>query len=543
MTIAGLVLIVAAFAASLWIQARRARAATRQVLANNDELRRQARELNAARIASIEASRAKSEFLANMSHEIRTPMAAVLGYADLMLDPKLTAGERVNHVQVIRHNGEHLMALVNDILDLSKIEAGKMAVETIATSPMQIIAEVASLMRVHASAKKLLFEVSCAGEIPETIQSDPTRLRQILLNLVGNAIKFTERGGVRVVAQCEGADSPAPRLVVEVADTGVGMSDEQVRKVFTVFTQADASTTRRYGGSGLGLVISKRLADLLGGTLDARSTQGRGSMFRLSVLTGSLDDVAMVSGFAEAPVDDTPPPTMRRAPALVPSCRVLLAEDGTDNQVLVKAFLTKAGAAVKVVTDGEQAVREASAAAEAGEPYDVVLMDMQMPVMDGYTATSTLRQAGYTGAIVALTAHAMAGDRERCESVGCDDYLSKPVDRAQLTATVARFTDATWIGALVSTYGAEDDMKEIVRQFVRDLPERSSAVLRAYRSSDMGALKRLAHQLGGAAGGYGFPRITEAARQVEKAVADGDDQLLRRTTEKLAALCRRAKAA
>ena len=542
-SVAGFAVIVAAFAAFLWLQAGYAYASTMQGLVNNQLLQRRAREIDAARVESIEANRAKSEFLANMSHEIRTPMAAVLGYADLLLDPHLAPGERFNHVQVIRQNGEHLMALVNDILDLSKIEAGKMAVESIAASPLQIIAEVAFLMRVRAAEKGLLFELACVGKVPETIQSDPTRLKQIVMNLVGNAIKFTDRGGIRVVARCEGADSPTPRLVVEVADTGIGMSDDQVRKVFATFSQADASTTRRFGGSGLGLVISKRFAELLEGTLDVQSAPGRGSVFRLSVPTGPIDGVAMVGEFAEAPADDTPPSTVRRVPGLVPSCRVLLAEDGTDNQVLVTAFLTKAGAKVKVVTDGEQAMREAAAAADAGDPYDVVLMDMQMPVMDGYSATSKLRLAGYTGAIVALTAHAMAGDRERCESAGCDDYLTKPVDRAQLTATIARFTDATWTGAVVSTYGAEDDMKEIVRQFVCDLPERSSAVLRAYRSSDMGALKRLAHQLGGAAGGYGFPRITEASRLVEKAVAEGDEEGLRRATEKLAALCRRARAA
>jgi signal transduction histidine kinase/CheY-like chemotaxis protein/HPt (histidine-containing phosphotransfer) domain-containing protein len=544
--IAGFALVVAAFAAFLWIQAGYTHASTMQSLVGTKLLQRHTIELDAARLESIEANRAKSEFLANMSHEIRTPMAAVIGYADLLLDPQLGPSERVNHVQVIRRNGEHLMSLVNDILDLSKIEAGKMTVENIATSPLQIIVEVASLMRVRAVEKRLLFEMACIGTIPDTIQSDPTRLKQVVMNLVGNAIKFTEKGGVRLAVQCDQADPANPRLVVEVVDSGVGMSPEQMGRVFESFAQADASTTRRFGGSGLGLVISKRLADLLGGTIDVESALGRGSVFRLSVPTGPLAGVTMVSDFTEATTADRPSPSpVRHVPNLGSSSRVLLAEDGVDNQVLVSAFLIKAGATVKVVTDGEQAVREAMAAAEAGTPYDVVLMDMQMPVMDGYSATSKLRLMGYAGAIVALTAHAMVGDRERCQNAGCDEYLTKPVDRAQLTSTVARFTDATANGAcvLLSTYRADEDMREIVRQFVRDLPERSSAILRAYQSSDLAALKRLAHQLAGAAGGYGFPRITEAAREVEQAVDDGDEASLPHGAETLAALCRRARAA
>jgi CheY-like chemotaxis protein len=253
----------------------------------------------------------------------------------------------------------------------------------------------------------------------------------------------------------------------------------------------------------------------------------------------------MLEGLAEAGVVDPSPDAVRRAPSLPPSCRVLLAEDGYDNQVLIKTFLVKAGATVTIVADGRLAVEEAMGAAAKGKPYDVVLMDMQMPVLDGYSATSKLRLLGYTRPIVALTAHAMVGDRERCEGAGCDDYLTKPVNRVQLTATVARFAkSAASATPLVSTLVGDEDMTEIVHQFVRDLPERSSAILRACQASDVETLTRLTHQLSGSAGGYGFPRITDAARVVEQALVEGlGPAILQERVDMLATLCRRARAA
>jgi signal transduction histidine kinase/CheY-like chemotaxis protein len=543
--IAGFVLIVAAYGGFLWVQGGAAHVAFFQALVGTKLLERQAGELKAAREGSIEASRVKSEFLANMSHEIRTPMTAVVGYADLLLDPSLGASERVNHLQTIRRNGEHLLAVLNDILDVSKIEAGKMSVESIRTSPSQVIVDIASLMRVRAAAKNLGFEIKYQGAIPETILSDPTRLKQIVMNFVGNAIKFTESGTVRILVRCEEPESSEPKLVVDVTDTGVGMTEAQMQKVFSSFSQADASTTRKFGGSGLGLLISKRLAELLGGEVSAESAPGRGSVFRVSIPTGSLLGVPMIEGLAEAGLVDTRAQAIRRVPSLPPSCRVLLAEDGHDNQVLVTTYLVKAGATVKVVGDGRLAVEAAIAAQAAGRPYDVILMDMQMPELDGYAATSKLRLMKYRHPIVALTAHAMVGDRERCEKAGCDDYLTKPVDRAQLVSLVARFTGKQGSGdGVVSTLEHDEDMKELIHRFVRDLPDRSSAILRASEASDVETLKRLAHQLTGAAGGYGFPRITDAASAVERAIADGaETRLLQHHVDELASLCRRARAA
>ncbi|MFI5301974.1 MAG: sensor histidine kinase, partial [Polyangiales bacterium] len=259
--------------------------------------------------SAIDANRVKSEFLANMSHEIRTPMTAIQGYTDLLLDVSLSQSDRLNYVLTIRRSSEHLMRLLNGILDLSKIEAGQLSVERVACSPAQIVVDVASLMRVRATEKSLAFSVEFATPVPETIKSDPTRLRQILLNLVGNAIKFTERGSVCIYVRCEHPESPAPRLCFEIADTGIGLTKGQLDKLFSAFSQADSSTTRKFGGSGLGLSIARRLAMLLGGDVAVESLFGRGSSFTLHVDTGALDGVPMLSNLRESGLSlDTPVP-------------------------------------------------------------------------------------------------------------------------------------------------------------------------------------------------------------------------------------------
>jgi signal transduction histidine kinase/ActR/RegA family two-component response regulator len=424
--------VVATYLVFLWNQGTSGHAILRRFLRNARLLEQQALDLDVARRASLDASAAKSAFLANMSHEIRTPMTAVLGYADLLLDPTLTERDRCEHIGTIRRNGKHLLQLINDVLDLSKIEAGQMTVEQTTCSPQQVVAEVASLMRLRATARGLAFQVVFAGPIPGSIRSDAMRLRQILINLVGNAIKFTARGSVLVRVRCDGERGPSPVLVFEVVDTGIGLSKEQIDRLFKPFAQADSSTTRRFGGSGLGLMICKRLAALLGGDVAVLSRPGRGSIFTLTVPTGDLSEVAMLDSTSEAGL----PHRTSTAPegSLVAGVRVLLAEDGLDNQRLLTRHLHRGGALVTVVGDGKMAVHAAQA-----EPFDVILMDMQMPELDGYEATSLLRREGYGRSIIALTAHAMAGDRERCLQAGCDDYVSKPISRDALLDVVARW--------------------------------------------------------------------------------------------------------
>jgi signal transduction histidine kinase/FixJ family two-component response regulator len=381
------------------------------------------------------ANRAKSEFLANMSHEIRTPMTAILGYSELLLDPAQGEAERREGVLTIRRNGEHLLSIINDILDISKIEAGQMTVEIIPTSPRLIIEEVCSLMNVRAVSKGVALKKQIEGQLPAGIRTDPTRLRQILLNIVGNAIKFTDSGSVSIRASFLAAEAAQPaRMRFDITDSGIGMRSDEMSRLFQAFTQADASTTRRFGGTGLGLSISRRLAQILGGDISVTSDYGKGSTFTVIVAA------EVVAGHVETTESFVVSPSAAAAPApSLAGAHILLAEDGPDNQRLITFHLRKAGAHVEVVPNGLAAVERLTA--RAGAAPDVVLMDMQMPEMDGYEATRRLRAAGCTTPIIALTAHAMHGDRERCITAGCDDYLCKPIDRIRLVGTCAR-----WLG-------------------------------------------------------------------------------------------------
>ncbi|MBN2562710.1 MAG: response regulator [Phycisphaerae bacterium] len=403
------------------------------------------RDLEDVRQAAEAATRSKSDFLANMSHEIRTPMTAILGFTENLLDPDLTMPEQIIAIHTIHRNGEYLLGIINDILDLSKVEAGKVVLERVACDPCKVVADVAFLVKVKADGQGLSFDTEVDGPIPETIQTDPTRLRQILINLVGNAIKFTAVGGVRLITSLDDSgDQPAMRF--DVVDTGLGMSAEQVGRLFQPFVQADTSTTRKFGGTGLGLTISKRFAEMLGGDITVVETaEGVGTRFRVTVATGPLEDVKMIDAPAqvfECMMDQAARTTANTEQASLHGCRILIAEDGPDNQRLISFILKKAGAEVTVEENGKLAADTALAGCDAGIPFDVILMDMQMPVMDGYEATKLPREKGYTGPIIALTARGMQGDRAKCLNAGCDDYATKPVDRAKLVEMIIAQLDS-----------------------------------------------------------------------------------------------------
>ncbi|MFO1019938.1 MAG: ATP-binding protein [Planctomycetales bacterium] len=413
---------------------------------NSVRLEQLVSELAAAKTQAEQATKAKSEFLANMSHEIRTPMTAILGYTDVILDEGNLSEHSQEALRTVQRNGHYLLEIINDILDLSKIEAGQLQVEKINCSLVQAIDEVRNIMLVRAETKELPLLVEYETAVPEVMVTDPTRIRQILINLVSNSIKFTERGYVKITTRYL-ASSPASghgQLQLDVSDTGMGMSPETLKKLFQPFTQADTSTTRKYGGTGLGLTITRRLACMLGGDVEVLSELGKGTTFRVTLDIGLVNNARMIRPLAGIPAEFNPFPALTSSKPATPEkvqglagLRILLAEDGVDNQRLLRFLLTKEGAEeVRVAENGQIAFELAIQAREAGNPYHVILMDMQMPVLDGYGASRKLREVGYDGPIIALTAHAMSGDREKCLAAGCSDYATKPIDKKKLIRVI-----------------------------------------------------------------------------------------------------------
>jgi len=375
-----------------------------------------------------------------MSHEIRTPMNAIIGFAALLADENLTSEQR-NFLNLIQESGKSLLAVINDILDFSQIEAGQLETEKIECSPAELLAVVESLSRPLAAEKELAFEICQVASLPDSIRTDPIRLRQCLVNLLSNAIKFTDAGHVIMKVSLVRQDD-LPFMRFDVEDTGIGIPPERQHAIFESFTQADGSMTRKFGGTGLGLTITRQLASLLGGSLSLTSEEGKGSVFRLMVPAGvDVEDqtawnahhMTITQNRPEA--DETEPQEQRYRG------RILVAEDTRSNQVLISSLLKGLGLEVTIVYDGDQAVQKTREAA-----FDLILMDMQMPNMNGYDATRELRKKGVTTPIVALTAYAMKNDDKKCLDAGCNDYLSKPIDRTLLRQTLGKYLSAEETG-------------------------------------------------------------------------------------------------
>jgi len=370
---------------------------------------------------AAEASKIKTLFLANMSHEIRTPLSVILGFSELMRDPDATQEERDRYAGIVKRTGDNLTTIINDILDISKVEAGRLQIEKTSFSLSQLLKDLEVYLKVRFDEKSISFSINPKGAVPEYIISDPTRLRQILLNIVGNAIKFTDKGSVRLEYGIEGR-----HIVFTVTDSGIGISSEQRKRLFRSFSQGDSSTRRKYGGTGLGLILSRKLARLLGGdVILVESTPEKGSVFKVRINCEISMKAAPAKPAKKLIVENLP----------LNGKRILVIEDIPENQLLLRLYLNKSGAEADFANNGLEGIKKVESTV-----YDLILMDMQMPVMDGYTATSELRLRGYEIPIIALTGHAMKEDREKCLKVGCDAYLTKPIDRATLVHMVSLFT-------------------------------------------------------------------------------------------------------
>ncbi|MCA8964051.1 MAG: response regulator [Planctomycetes bacterium] len=380
----------------------------------------------------IHANEARSQFLANVSHEVRTPVTAMLGFIDLMQDDTLPRAQQQDFVRTIRRNAQHLLTILNDLLDTAKIESGQMTVDLVPVDLPELLREAVDLVRPGAARKGIELGLEQRTPLPQMIRTDPTRLRQILANLLGNAVKFTEQGSVRLVAAMTGEE----QLGLAVIDTGIGISAEQQERLFKPFAQADATTSRRFGGTGLGLVLSRNLARCLGGDVALESAPGAGSTFTLTLPTGPMTGMATVGQITKPGADVGQQPTNAPITARLEGRHILVVDDAPDNRRLVSFVLQKAGAQVSLAENGRAGVDMVVAASPTDQPFDLVVMDMQMPVLDGYGATAELRQRGYDAPILALTANAMQADLEACLEAGCDSYATKPIDKNSLVSLI-----------------------------------------------------------------------------------------------------------
>ncbi|MBI5255995.1 MAG: response regulator [Burkholderiales bacterium] len=495
------------------------------MIADRDrEIAARTAELVAARDAAVAADRAKSAFVANMSHEIRTPLTSIIGFAELMLDRRHDSVSRDEALRTIIRSGRHLLELISDVLDMSKIEAGCLEIEITDFELPELLRDVESLIGPRVREKGLQFEVLPALPLPALWRGDRVRIMQIVMNFCSNALKFTEAGTVALHA---GFDAATGALTLAVTDTGLGMNEEQMSRLFQPFMQADVSTTRRFGGTGLGLHICRELAGRLGGAITVQSSPGAGSRFALQLALAEGFEPGVWHDDSAARAEEPRRPARRGDELPRLRGRVLLAEDGEQNQRLISAMVQATGAEITVVGNGALAVEQA-----LGDDFDLVLMDIQMPVMDGTEATTMLRDAGYSGPIIALTANVMRKDIAQYKQAGCTDCLAKPIDRAHLYEVLEAHLPcgdgpAPDRAALDAQTAAL--MRQLGRDFLATLPETLAEIehdlAAAQGSADTQAhwtaLRRRVHGIKGLAGAVGFPELTRLSQPIDALIEAG----------------------
>lgn len=488
----------------------------REIEAALDELRRTQHQLADAKAAAEASAAAKSVFVANTSHEIRTPLTAIIGFAEMLVEQAGSDSEVGRSAAAILRNGRHLLGLINDILDISKIEAGRLAFDRIAFAPAELLRDVVAAMTLLAGEKGLYFRVSASTPIPERIIGDPARVRQALFNLCNNAVKFTQAGGVEVTVDC---DPAAQRLRIRVQDTGIGIREEDKAKLFQPFAQVEDPRSRRYAGTGLGLAITRQLVEGMGGTIGVSSAVGVGSVFELTLPTGPLQGVPMQQPRFDAALPAGAEPAMPAPAAVRLTGRVLVADDSADNRLLIQHYLEQLGLQPVLVEDGEQAV-----AAALADSFDLVILDIQMPGMSGLDALAALRDCGFPKPVVALTANVMSADVQHYLQAGFDACLGKPIDRRRFGETLQRFLPR----AAVSDAVKPADIAVLARRFAQDLPGRLALLDESLRARDWQQMAAEAHKLKGTAGVLGWPGVGAQADRIETLIRTMPDSPTRR---------------